>query len=186
MTATSLGLHESADLAELIMSCTNSINSMGLFISQAKDPTLKQMLERHMPFHIQDYNMKLEWITQGSSPDRLNVPPMPGRHTGTAPQAQAVTPNPQTAALDDRAIATSYLLTLKRAGRDYAWAAMECCDPKLRAFLEDAFTMCSHQALEVWNWMYAKGWYPAETAPSTYTQKVSQSFHQVPESAYVQ
>ena len=66
--------------------------------------------------------------------------------------------------LDDRSIATSYLLTLKRAGRDYDWAAFECSVPQLRSFLKGAFRMCSHQAFEVWTYMARKGWDPVAMA----------------------
>ncbi|MNP75343.1 Coat F domain protein [compost metagenome] len=65
----------------------------------------------------------------------------------------------------DREIATAYLLTLKRAGREYAWAAMEMSHPEIRSFLEHAFCMSSHHAYDVWQWMVNKGYYPLESAP---------------------
>lgn len=68
--------------------------------------------------------------------------------------------------MDDREIATAYLLTLKRAGREYAWSAMEASNPELRTFLEDAFRMSSHHAYDVWQWMVKKGYYPLEAAPA--------------------
>ncbi|MCL6443521.1 MAG: spore coat protein [Alicyclobacillus sp.] len=181
-----LGCHEATELNELLMSCTNSINSMGFFINQAKDPELKSIIQRHMAAHIQDYNMKCEWIQNGKSNQQLQVPPKPaGAAIGASPTPQPVTPNPNTTAFDDRSIATSYLLTLKRAGREYAWAAFECSDPQLRCFLEDAFTMCSRHAFEVTQWMMKKGYYPAEPAPATLVQKIGQTFQQVREMAAV-
>ncbi|WP_029422730.1 spore coat protein [Alicyclobacillus macrosporangiidus] len=174
--------HEACELNELLMSCVNSINCMGLFLSQVKCQELKGILQKHMAAHIQDYNMKVEWATRQTSQQKLAVPPMPPATAGGAHHlAQPVTPNPQMTALDDRSIATSYLLTLKRAGRDYAWAAMECTDPQLRTFLEDAFRMCCRHAFEVSQYMIKKGYYPTEQASATYMQRIGQAYAPVRE-----
>lgn len=178
--------HEACELNELLMSCTNSINSMGLFMNEATDPKLKSILQKHMAAHVQDYNMKVEWATKGMSTQKLAVPAMPQKSGGTHKLPQAVVPNPQTTALNDRAIATSYLLTLKRSGRDYAWATFECSDPALRCFLEDAFTMCSRHSFEVAEYMTQQGWYPSDPVPTTLLQKVQQSYDPVREMATVQ
>lgn len=53
----------------------------------------------------------------------------------------SITPRTDLQEMNDREIATAYLLTLKRAGREYAWSAMEASNPGLRDFLKDAFTM---------------------------------------------
>jgi spore coat protein CotF len=178
--------HEAFDLNELLMSCVNSINCMGFFKNNAKDVQLKQMLEKHLDAHIQDYNMKVEWATKGQSTQKLQVPPMPAKTMQTTPpQPQPVTPNPEATAFDDRAIATSYLLTLKRAGRDYAWATFETSDPQLRQFLEDAFRMCSRHSFEVSQWMTQKGYYPSEPATNTYLLKLGQMYQPVPAMAGV-
>lgn len=182
-----LGIHETCELNELLVSCTNSINTMGLFLNQCQDAELKSMIQKHMAAHVQDYNMKVEWATKATSQQKLNVPPMPEKHPGASmmQQPKGVTPDPNVTKLDDRAMATSYLLTLKRAGREYAWATFECCDPQLRAFLEDAFTMCSHHAFEIAEWMTSKGWYPAEQAPTSYLQKLERTYQPVREMAAV-
>ncbi|WAH38264.1 spore coat protein [Alicyclobacillus dauci] len=182
----SLMIHETTELNELLMSCTNSINSMGLFLSQVQCQELKSIIEKHMKGHIQDYNMKVEWATKGTSHDTLDVPTMPPavRMTGVA-DMQKTTPNPNTTKLDDRAIATSYLLTLKRAGREYAWATFECANPELRKFLEDAFTMCSRHAYEVSGYMIRKGYYPIQEAPNTYVQELSGTYESVQNSGFV-
>jgi spore coat protein CotF len=177
-----LAAHEVCELSELLTSCLNSINSMGLFINSVKDAELKGIIQKHMAAHVQDYNMKAEWVSKMASNDQLNVPAMPTATPITStPQVQPVQPNPNTTALDDRSIAVSYLLTLKRAGREYAWAAFETTDPQLRKFLEDCFTMCSRHSYEVWGWLTKKGYYPLEPASQTLLQKVSQTFQLVPE-----
>lgn len=180
-----LKTHEVAELNDLLASCANSINSMGLFVSQVKCQELKSIVEKHMAAHIQDYNMKVEWIEKGSSSQKLAVPPMPTATGGTHNLLQSTTPDPNRTSLDDRAIATSYLLTLKRAGREYAWATFETTDPQLRMFLEDAFTLASRHAFEVGEYMCRKGYYPMEDAATTYVQKVAQTYDPVREMAGV-
>lgn len=182
-----LGSHEAHELNELLLSCTNSIQSMALFLNQAQDPELRDMISRHYAVHIQDYNMKVEFASkmQGSR-DQLNVPQLqanPGMAAAAVPSPSAYTPvQPQVKLnqLDDRGIATSYLLTLKRAGREYAWSTFECSTVQLRVFLEDAFRMCSHQAYEVWNYMVRKGWYMASPAPEQTMQTLGQMYREVP------
>lgn len=75
--------------------------------------------------------------------------------------------------MNDREIATGYLLTLKRAGREYAWAAMEASNPDLREFLKDAFTMSCNHAYDVWQYMVKHGYYPLEPAPQTTISTIS-------------
>ncbi|MCP3775794.1 spore coat protein [Paenibacillus sp. MZ04-78.2] len=179
-----LASHEAHELNELLLSCTNSIQCMALFLNQATDPELRDMIARQYPAHIQDYNMKVEFAKQATgSADKLNVPELQ-QIQGNVPNFQqqypAVQPQVKLSQLDDRSIATSYLLTLKRAGREYAWAAFECSTPQLRLFLEDAFKMCSHQAFEVWNYMARKGWYPVAIAQRNVMQAMGQTFQPVP------
>jgi Spore coat protein len=71
------------------------------------------------------------------------------------------------------------MLTLKRAGREYAWSAMEASNPGLRAFLEDAFKMSSHHAYDVWQWMVKKGYYPLEAADQNVMHTLGQMYNVV-------
>ncbi|AWB45679.1 spore coat protein [Paenibacillus sp. CAA11] len=180
-----LAAHEALELNELLLSCTNSIQSMALFLNQAQDRELHDMIARHYAVHIQDYNMKVEFASKPQgSPDRLNVPNL--QNVGGAPapmqpmQLSPVQPQVKLNQLDDRSIATSYLLTLKRAGREYAWSAFECSTIQLRMFLEDAFRMCSHQAYEVWSYMARKGWYMVSAAPQPTLQGMGSMYREVP------
>ncbi len=181
-----LTAHESCELNELLASCTNSINSMGFFINTVQCKELKSILKKHMEAHIQDYNMKVEWASNGRSNQTLQVPPMPETQlTLNTLTTLPCTPNPSASSLDDRAIATSYLLTLKRAGREYAWSAFETTDSNLRQFLEDAFTMCSRHALEVGHYMVKNGYYPIDDASNLYLQKLAATYQPV-QASYVQ
>lgn len=181
-----LTTHEAMDIHELTMSCVNSITNMGYFMNHIQDPELKAMLQRNFPLHLKDYNNKVEYL---SLPEGAKSPlPVPDIQQALQSYTQANTPIPVTPRTDaqdfnDREIATAYLLTLKRAGREYAWAAMEMGNPEVRTFLEDAFRMCSHQAHEVWQWMVKKGYYPVEPAAASTLQTLGALYQPVKQPA---
>lgn len=181
-----LAAHEVQDLFELTMSCVNSITNMAYMLKHTTDPEFRAILEKHFPYHVRDYNMKVEFLTNqegvqkelarfqidGDLSDYLNsgfsaYPP--------------IQPRTDISELNDREMATAYLLTLKRAGREYAWAAMEMANPKVRGFLETAFLMSSSHAYDVWQYMVRKGWYPLEAADPAATLKVASMYQIVPE-----
>lgn len=177
-----LAAHEAQDLHELAMSCVNSITNMSCFMNQVQDSELKSILQKHFPLHIQDYNMKAEYLGKaGGATSKLSVQDLqPALQSFTQAPVSPVPVAPRTTVqqFNDREIATAYLLTLKRAGREYAWAAMEMSNPEIRSFLEDAFRMSSHHAYDVWQWMVKKGFYPLEAAPQT-TLNTLGGFYQV-------
>ena len=165
-----LAAHELHDLHELIMSCVNSITNMAMFKNMAQDEELKNMIEAHFPAHIQDYNMKVQFVSNaGGSRQKLLVPDLnvilKDFTKSPVDRFSPITPDTNVQKLNDREIATGYLLTLKRAGREYAWSAMEASNPELRQFLKDAFTMSCNHAYDVWQWMVNKGFYPLSPAP---------------------
>lgn len=164
-----LAVHELHDLNELTLSCVNSITCMSLFINQVKDQELKAILEKHFPYHIKDYNTKVEYLNRANGAKTgLPIPEIThilNCFTKSETSPQPVTPRTDIQQLNDREIATSYLLTLKRAGREYAWAAMEMSNPEIRCFCENAFSMASHHAYDIWQWMVKKGFYVLEEAP---------------------
>lgn len=162
--------HEIHQLSELTMSCFNSITNMAYFINQAQDPKLKSIIQKHLPLHIQDYNTKVEYLSKADGPTTIFQPPLlqPTLESFTQSPVSPLPPATPRVVLQnmkDREIATAYLLTLKRAGREYAWSTMETANPDLRQFLEKAFLMSSHHAYDVWQYMVEKGYYPLEPAP---------------------
>ncbi|GGE14331.1 spore coat protein [Marinithermofilum abyssi] len=177
--------HELYDLHELTMSCVNSITNMGNFMIHAQDPGLKSMIERHFPFHVRDYNMKVEYLKNAQGPTKeLPIPdlnPVLQSFTQSPVAGQTVTPRTNAQTFNDQEIATAYLLTLKRAGREYAWAAMEMSHPDLRLFLEDGFRMSSHHAYDVWQWMVQQGYYPLEPASQISQNTIGDIYQEVPE-----
>jgi spore coat protein CotF len=139
--------HEAHNLQELALSCVNTLTNMALFLNQAKDPELKSLIQRQYSLHVLDYDIKADFLSKPEGTTaKLSVPELKGNlnsYTASRTAPQPVTPRSDIKELDDREIATAYLLTLKRAGREYAWYAMEASNPGIRAFLEDAFRMAS-------------------------------------------
>ncbi|MGG6313389.1 spore coat protein [Paenibacillus macerans] len=146
---------------------------------------IRLLLQRHFPLHIQDYNMKVDFLSKmEGAVARLPIPdlmPMLQSFTQAPTSPVPAIPRTDVQQFNDREIATAYLLTLKRAGREYAWAAMEMSDPEIRSFLEHAFCMSSHHAYDVWQWMVNKGFYPLEAAPVATMGTLSTMYQKVQE-----
>ncbi|WP_151734165.1 spore coat protein [Paenibacillus tengchongensis] len=181
-----LAAHELNDLNELTMSCVNSITSMAYMLDHVADPALKSLVEKHFPFHVRDYNMKVEFLNQQEGARRelpllredRALQDLTSSNLLQYPPAQ---PRISVDNFNDREMATSYLLTLKRAGREYAWTAMEMANPEIRSFCQTAFMMsCSH-AYDVWQYMVQKGYYALEPADPAMIQKVGAMYQVVPE-----
>ncbi|MDP4110432.1 MAG: spore coat protein [Bacillota bacterium] len=185
-----LAAHEAYDLHELTVSCVNSITNMALFLSCVKDPELKSLIEKHFPYHIKDYNTKVEYLSRSAgSKTGLPVPQITNildNYTKAQTNAVPVTPRTEVRELNDREIATAYLLTLKRAGREYAWSAMEASNPEIRGFLQNAFMMSCNHAYDVWQWMVKKGYYPLETASAETMGVFGSMYKTVDQKAYMQ
>ncbi len=185
-----LASHEVYDLNELTLSCVNSITNMAFFINHVKDAELKSLLQKHFPYHVKDYNTKVEYLSRiNGAKTGLPIPEITNildNYTQVATNLKSVKPRTDIQELDDREIATAYLLTLKRAGREYAWSAMEASNPEVRLFLEDAFKMSSHHAYDVWQWMVKKGYYPLEAAPAETLGTMASMYKVVDQTAALQ
>jgi len=180
-----LAAHEMHDLHELTLSCVNSITNMGYFIQHVQNPELKGLIEKHLPFHIRDYDIKVEYLSKNEgATTTLPIPEVSQTLSSytTSPMATYPPITPRTNARDfnDREIATAYLLTLKRAGREYAWCAMEMSHPDIRTFCQNAFLMSCNHAYDVWQWMVKQGFYPLEPADQQMTSKVGSIYGIVP------
>lgn len=181
-----LAANELHALSELAMSCVNSITNMAYMLQHVQDQELKSILEKHFPMHVRDYNMKVEFLHQASGAGKeLSMLKETGNLTDYTrsefSQYPPIQPRTIVDNMDDREMAAAYLLTLKRAGREYAWLAMEAANPEVRSFLQTAFMMsCSH-AYDVWQYMVKKGYYPLEPADTNMTAKIGGMFKVIPE-----
>lgn len=177
-----LTIAELSQLNELILSCSNTITCMSLFKNQAQDAELKSLLETQFPIHVEDYNKKVEFVKSlDSASGNLGVPNVNSSifkpNTDVFKSAIPDTININVDKFNDREIATSYLLTLKRAGKEYAVASMEASNLKLREFLKDAFSMACNHAYEIWQWMAKNNFYPLNIATDEQVGAVSSMFN---------
>jgi spore coat protein CotF len=181
-----LAAHELHDLHELALSCVNSITNMAYMLEHVQDPEFKSILERQFPFHVRDYNMKVEFLNQVEGAKKeLPLYKENGQLSDftTSPVGQYPPVQPRTMIQDmnDREMATAYLLTLKRSGREYAWSAMEAANPEIRSFLQTAFMMSCAHAYDMWQYTVEKGYYPLEPADQTMISKIGAIYQTVPE-----
>lgn len=180
-----LTICELSYLNQLISSCVNTITCMSLFRNQVQDAQLKAMLETHFPAHVEDYNRKVEFVkdVKQASGD-LAVPNMTtsvfDSQENSSKTAVPVTVNTDVKTLNDREIALSYLLTLKRAGKEYAVASMEATNPKLRQFLKDAYTMSCNHSYEVCQWMVKHDFYPITLATGEQVGQIAAMYNTIP------
>ena len=177
-----LTICELSYLNELITSCVNTITCMSLFKNQVTDEELKNILNTHFPIHIEDYNLKVEFVKDvETASGKLNVPELNtsifSENVNESKSASPVTVNTNVTKLTDREIALSYFLTLKRAGKEYAIASMETTNPKLRQFLKDAYTMSCNHSYEVYEWMAKNNYYPIILATGEQTGNISSIYN---------
>ncbi|MGE7636142.1 spore coat protein [Bacillus paramycoides] len=180
-----LATHELRDLSELIAGCYNTINTMSTYIQQAQDLELKQLLQQHFPLHVEDYNLKVEFVQSQSTPDierfqpsKLN-PVLNSYLKAPVEQYTPVSPSINGAPPNDRAIATGYLLNQKSAALNYAGSLLECANPNLRSFLEKAFLNSSRHAYAIWQYMVKKGYYPLSPAPDSEIKAIASIYQLV-------
>lgn len=182
-----LATHELRDLSELIAGDYNTINTMSTYIQQAQDPELKQLLQRHFPFHVQAYNLKVEFVQKESSPNiskfqpsRLN-PVLPSYTEALSQEYLPVTPSVAAKPPNDRSIALGYLLNQKSSAFNCAGSLLEIANPELRMLLENTFLNSSHHAYDIWQYMVKKGYYQLSPAPSSEMQAIASMYQPINE-----
>lgn len=171
-------------LSELISSCVNTITCLSLFRNQVKDEELKKLLDEQFPLHVEDYNRKVEFVKDvDTATGKLNVPELNTNiYTKQVEETQSaipVTVNTNVQTLNDREIALSYFLTLKRAGKEYAVASMEATNPKLRQFLKDAYTMSCNHSYEIYEWMAKHQFYPIVITQADQTAEIAAIYNPI-------
>ena len=179
-----LTICELSYLNELITSCINSITCMSLFKNQVTDEELKSILNTHFPIHVEDYNRKVEFVKNvETASGKLNVPELNTsifkEDVNNSTLATPFAVNTNVTKLNDREIALSYFLTLKRAGKEYAIASMEATNPKLRQFLKDAYTMSCNHSYEVYEWMAKNNYYPLVISTSDQTGNIASLYNTI-------
>lgn len=182
-----LASHELFELSELIVGCFNTVTCMSGFINQAQDPELKELLTLHFPQHVKDYNLKVEFVQSETTPDISKFKPddlKPTLQDFTKAPVPLQPEQPRTSVQthNDREIATAYLLNQKSSAKNYGAATVECANPDLRHFLENAFMNSNRHAYDIWQYMVKNGYYPLLPATAEATTEIATMYLPIPES----
>ena len=177
-----LTICELSYLNELITSCVNTITCLSLFRNQVNDEELKNILNVQFPVHVEDYNLKVEFVKDiEKTSGKLNVPQLNtnifNEDINESKKATPVSVNTNVKMLNDREIALSYFLTLKRAGKEYAIASTEATNPKLRQFLKDAYTMSCNHSYEIYQWLVKHNYYPVVITTGEQTGEIGEIYN---------
>lgn len=165
------GAHEVMDTHEVLAEKMNMMNHLGFYASQAKNPQLQSMIQRHQQEGIRSYN-EVVALTRGAGMTgntRMN-PLMPSAGVQGIQQnvqyginnPQTVTPHPD-AVMSDNEIASAMLIAHKNSAKNCTTAALECTDINLRRALTNSSVSCINQAYEVFLFMNEQGQYPVPT-----------------------
>lgn len=177
-----LASHEFLVLSDLAMGCYNTITCLRIDIQQAQDPELKQLLQGQFPLHVKDYNLKVEFLQSNTTPDISKFQPaalhpkLENHLQSPVSELPKIEVRSQISQKNDREITTGYLLNQKSSALNYAKGVLECANPDLRTFLENAFLNSSRHAYDIWQYMVKRGYYPLSPAPSQDMQKVAAMF----------
>lgn len=181
------GAHETMEVHEVLTGTMEAINRFQLYRPHTQDGQLQLMLDRHLQFMMNEYNMLVQMMKgQGMSHavpyhGPKNVAPVYGlRH----PQPYS----PQTSAqqLDDRDVAIGMLCAHKTSALQKMTATLECADPNIRRMLQQSAINCAEQAYEVWQFMNQKGYYQVPTMMDMTTQTMINAYSTVDAPQYHQ
>ncbi|MEW6726541.1 MAG: spore coat protein [Bacillota bacterium] len=171
-----LGMHEAMELHEVLSGKVNMIDHHALYISEAQDPQLRSLLERHQQWMLQDYQKTLNYL-QGRG---VNVSPYHIRNVGTptygAQGGQTVQPHPNTRRLSDQAICTGALMLHKCGASTATVAALEAADPELRLMLTNDILSCVNMAYEIFQYMNQRGYYQVPTVDRRTMQNIANTY----------
>ncbi|WP_018132606.1 spore coat protein [Effusibacillus pohliae] len=160
------GAHETMEVHEILSEHKCMIEHFSVYEQQCQDPTLRDMLHRHIQSAIQGYNQLVAY-THDYTTAQAKMMPMHTVHQydiryglrnpqPTAPQTGA-------AQMNDQSIATAVLIAHKNSAKNRMAAALECADPNVRQMLVNGSVTCAQEAYEVFNYMNHRGWYQVPT-----------------------
>lgn len=178
MTA-NLGAHEVMEIHEIMNMAIDGINQFQMLMPLIRDNQLRNICSNQLSFMTQSYNTLLQLLNrQGAetappyrSP-RANMPVYGLDHP--APQA----PNANPDQLDDRDISSMMLGHHKFGASMKMHAALECADPAIRRFMQQAAVNCAEQAYEVWQYMNQQGYYQVPTMKQMTTDTMLRTYQQ--------
>ncbi|MCM3789049.1 spore coat protein [Domibacillus indicus] len=157
------GAHETLEVHEILLEKVNMITHFNLYLQEAQNPELRDLIMRHRQEEIRSYDEIVAYTHDYNA--AAPVPPMTNVK-GVSPQNIQYGLNnppqvePRTgAALGDTEIASAVLCAHKNAAKNGMWAALETADPNLRRMLLNSAANCANQAYEVFLFMNKQGTY---------------------------
>lgn len=184
------GAHEVMDTHEVLAEKMNMMNHLGFYASQAKNPQLQSMIQRHQQEGIRSYN-EVVALTRGNGMTGnswmnplTSSAGVQGIHQSVQygiNNPQTVTPHPD-AVLSDHEIASAMLIAHKNSAKNCTTAALECTDINLRRALTNSAVSCTNQAYEVFLFMNEQGQYPVPTFEQGAAQTYLNTYQPAPES----
>ncbi|GAX91218.1 spore coat protein [Effusibacillus lacus] len=160
------GAHETMEVHEILSEKKCMIEHFSMYERQCQDPTLREMLHRHIQTATQSYNQLVSY-THDYHTAQTKMMPMHTAHTydikyglhNPAPSA----PQTDMTKMNDQSIASAMLLAHKNSAKNHMAAALECADPNVRQMLVNGSVMCTHEAYETFNYMNHRGMYQVPT-----------------------
>jgi spore coat protein CotF len=160
------GAHETMEAHEALNEKINLINHFNMYMEQAQNQRLREMIRHHLNSAIQVYEQMVAYTHDYSAGSRqigYGMPNVQPEHIqyGLNDPSQ-MSPRMQTR-LSDEQIAAAVLLCHKNSAKNSMAAAMECADPNLRQMMINASLICANQAYETFLFMNQHGQYQVPT-----------------------
>lgn len=195
------GTHEAMEMHEILSDAVIMIDHYAVYISQCRDPELRNILERQQRHMIDEYHRKVN-VMQGHGMDVTRIPRMETDMSTTMgnmgaagsmgtmgtmmdtnlqygmQQSAPVQPSPNRRTLSDRTIAQGALSFHKCGAVRATNAALECAEPHLRNLLSNSTRVCTDMAYEIFRYMNQRGWYQVPIMSENFVNHMAQSYQQ--------
>lgn len=166
------GAHEYMDVHEVLSDTINKINQIQLYRPYCRDPELAGILDRQMPFMINEYNQMAQAL------NGMGAPALQGNQYqsmdfttqyGMVP-TQPSHPNTVTQQINDQDIASGVLGCHKSSASLRMMSALECTNREMRGMLIQGAVNCAEAAYEMFGYMNKKNYYQVPTLPENLAQ----------------
>lgn len=162
------GAHETMEVHEILNGKINMMNHLSLYRQECRNPELCQMIDRQMQAIRQGYDQLVAYThdynaAQQPAPQYAAPPIQPQQIMYGLNHPQPHSPTTGSGLFQDQHICFAMLSCYKNSAKNHIAAAVECADPNIRNMLNQAATVCSNQAYEVFLYMNQQGYYQVPT-----------------------